>query len=84
MRKQILAKIITERPDAVLVKNKYKVLVGMLKRLYPNQFEKIPYKIWEDIAFDLINGDRDLRYLTEGEDKENKKRLSDNYIANNL
>lgn len=59
MRKEILAQIIKEKPEAVLVKNKYKVLVGMVKRLYPNNFDKIPLRIWEDIAYDLVNGDRD-------------------------
>ena len=84
MRKEILAQIIKEKPEAVLVKNKYKVLVGMVKRLYPNNFDKIPLRIWEDIAYDLVNGDRDWRTLTEGQDKENKVRLEQEYIIKNL
>jgi len=75
-RKDVLNKIINERPDAVLVKNKYLVIYGMLKRMYPNQIEKIPKQIFIDIIFDAVNGNRDWQTLTEGFDKENKKRLS--------
>jgi len=77
MRKEILKQIIKEKPEAVLVKNKYKVLVGMIRRMYPNNFEKLPVDVWEKIAFDLINGDRDWRILTIGRDKENKERLAE-------
>lgn len=75
-RKQILQKIISEKPDAVLVSNKYKVIVGLVKRLHPNEFEKISLAKWEEIVFDAINGNRDWQSLTEGMDKENKKVLS--------
>lgn len=84
MRKQILAQIIKERPDAVLVKNKYKVLVGMIKRMYPNNYEKIPHEVWEKLVFEIVNADRDWRYLSEGHDKVNKTRLEQEYIINNL
>lgn len=84
MRKEILQTIIKERPDAVLVKNKYKVLAGMIKRMYPTHFDKIDYKIWEDIIYEAVNADRDLRMLTEGMDKENKIKLEQQYITNNL
>jgi hypothetical protein len=77
LRKEIIEKIIEEKPvEACLVKNKYKVLVGMIKRRYPNNFEKIPLNVWEDIIFDSINGNREWQQLTEGYDKVNKKRLS--------
>ena len=82
-RIDIINQIIKERPEAVLVSNKYKVLIGVIKRMYPEQFEKIPLKIWEDIAFDLINGDRDWRKATQGFDEENKQRLEDNWIKEN-
>jgi len=75
-RKQIISKIINERPDAVLVKNKYQVLYGMIKRMYPDHIDKIPKQIFIDIIFDAINGNRDWQVLTEGQDKENKSRLS--------
>jgi hypothetical protein len=84
MRKEVLSQIIKEKPEAKLVKNKYKVLVGMIRRMYPNNFENLPLDVWEKIAFDLVNGDRDWRILTHGEDEEEKKRLEDNWIKNNL
>lgn len=84
MRRKIIQQIINERPDAVLVKNKYKVLIGMIKRIYPNNYDKISKEVWEDIAYDLVNGDRDLRLLTEGMDRENKQRLEQEYIIKNL
>lgn len=77
LRKEIISKIISEHPvEACLVKNKYKVLAGMIKRMYPNNFEKIPLNVWEDIIFDSINGNREWQQFTEGCDKENKERLS--------
>jgi len=75
-RKEIIQKIISEKPDAVLVVNKYKVLYGMLKRIYPEQIEKIPKEIFIDIIFDAVNGNRDWQIATEGKDKENKMILS--------
>lgn len=83
-RVEILEQIIKEKPTAVLVANKYKVIFGMLKRLYPNQIEKIPQKIFIDIIFDAVNGNRDWQTLTEGCDKENKEILRQQYIVNNF
>ena len=82
-RKEIIKKIIREKPEAILVKNKYKVLVGMIKRKYPNNFEKLPLNIWEDIAFDLVNGNRDWQQETEGMDKENKQKLQQQWKIDN-
>lgn len=84
MRKE-LEQIIKEHPDtAVLVKNKYKVLSGMVRRMFPNNYEKIPPQVWEDIIYEVVNGDRDWRKLSEGKDKVNKVRLEQEYIINNL
>jgi len=82
-RKEVIQTIIKENSRAVLVKNKYKVLVGMVRRMYPNQFEKIPLEIWEDIAFDISNGNRDWQMLTEGYDKENKEILEQKWLEEN-
>lgn len=84
MRKELIQKIIDKNPDAVLVKNKYKVLTGLVKRMYPNNYEKISPKMWEDIIYAVVNGDRDWRILTQGKDKENKEILRQQYIVNNL
>lgn len=82
-RKEILQQIIKEKPHAVLVKNKYKVIYGMLKRIYPNNIAKIPEQIFLDIIFDTVNGNRDWQMLTEGYDKENKEKLRQEFIINN-
>lgn len=79
----ILEQIIKEKPHAILVENKYKVILGMLKRLYPNQIEKIPDPIFIDIIFDAINGNRDWQFLTEGCDKENKEKLRQQFVVDN-
>ncbi len=82
-RKEIIQNIIKEKPEAILVKNKYKVLVGVIRRIYPNSFEKISPKIWEDIIFDAVNGNRDWQMLTEGYDKENKQKLDQQWRVDN-
>ena len=83
MRKQILQKIIDEKPEACLVKNKYKVISGMIRRMFPNNYEKLSPDIWEKIIFEAVNADRDWRDLTVGMDKENKVRLEQEYILKN-
>lgn len=84
MRKEIIQNIVKDREDARLVKNKYKVLVGLIRRKYPNEYGKIDKGIWEDIAFDLVNGDRDWRLATEDYDRQEKDRLEQEYIIKNL
>ena len=83
MRKEILQTIIKENPNAVLVKNKYKVLAGMIRRMFPNNYEKLPPEIWEKIIFEVVNGDRDWRWETKGFDKEVKQIKSQEYILQN-
>ena len=83
MRKEILQTIIKENPNAVLVKNKYKVLAGMVRRMYPNNYEKLPVEVWEKIIFDVVNGDRDWRNETMGFDKEVKEVKRQEWIINN-
>lgn len=83
MRKQILQDIIKENPNAVLVANKYKVLAGMAQRMFP-ELKEIPQVRLADMVYDIVNGDRDWRTLTEGFDKENKGRLEEEWIQKNL
>lgn len=83
MRKGIINKIIAENSNAVLVKNKYKVLKGMIKRMYPNNYEKLPSEVWENIIFDIVAGNRDWQKLTEKFDKKTKKIKSNEWIENN-
>lgn len=81
-RKEVLQDIINKHPEACLVKNKYKALGHMADIMYP-QLNAINKKIITDIVYDIVNGDRDWRKLTEGMDKENKVRLEQEYIIKN-
>ena len=84
IRKSIITQIINNNSEAVLVKNKYKVVCGVIRRIFPKNYAKISPKMWEEIIYQAIGADRDWRLMTEGQDKKNKKRLSDEFIVNNL
>ena len=79
-RKTILQTIIKQHPSARKVSKKYQVLREMVCRMYPNSFQKIRTSLWEDIIFDVVNADRDLRKLNEGFDTEEKTRLEAEYL----
>lgn len=88
MRTHILQQIIQDKPEtAILVANKYKVLAGMLQRMFP-ELKDMPQTKLADIVFEAVNGDRDWRTLTEGQDKQNKtileqkKKISLGYVPN--
>lgn len=83
MRKKIIAQIIKENPRANLVANKYKVLAGMSQRMFP-ELKEIPQTRLADMCYEIVNGDRDWRLLTEGKDKENKTIYEQKWIINNL
>jgi len=74
-RKETIQRILDERPDGRLVANKYKVLVGMLKRRYKS-LATVEYGTLVDIVFDAVQGNREWQMLTEGYDTENKEALS--------
>lgn len=78
-RRQILEQIIKENPKAKLVANKYRVLAGMIQRMYP-EMREIPQMKLGEIIFDSVQADRELRLLTVGEDVENKNRLEEQYV----
>ncbi len=94
-RRQIIENIIKERPhDAILVQNKYKVIAGVVRRIFPELKEitelepvivngkSVKDKL-VDIIYEAVNADRDWRLATEGMDKENKERLEVEYLKNN-
>lgn len=83
-RKSLIKQVIDKNINAVLVKNKYKVLVGLVRRMYPKTYEKIEPHLWEEIIYEVVNGDRDWRLLTKGFDKKNKDKLEKQWIENNL
>lgn len=73
-RRPALQDILARRPDGYLVANKYKVIIGMLRRRYP-ELDSLDRSRLEDIVFDAVNGNRDWQMLTEGHDQEAKRRL---------
>lgn len=91
-RRQIIQNIIKERPnEAVLVANKYKVIAGVIRRMFPEIKEikelepvivngKCVKDKLVDIIYEAVNADRDWRTETEGQDKENKERLEVEYL----
>ena len=70
-RKRVLKDILDKNPKGYLVANKYKVLIGMLNRKYP-ELAGIDYRRLQDIVFDAVNGNRDWQQISEGHDKLNK------------
>lgn len=73
-RKETIEHILEEKPHGRLVANKYKVLVGMLRRRYKS-LAGVENGVLEDVVFDIVQGNREWQQLTEGFDEENKKRL---------
>lgn len=73
-RKETIKSILDARPDGFLVANKYKVLVGMLKRRHP-VIRDLDYQLLINLVFDAVQGNREWQQLTEGYDVENKKKL---------
>ncbi len=63
----MLEAILRLRPEGYLVRNKYKVLVGMLRRHYP-ELRDMEHDRLCAIVFDAVNGNRDWQLLTEGHD----------------
>lgn len=94
-RRQIIENIIKERPtEAVLVANKYKVIAGVVRRMFPEIKEikelepvmangKCVKDKLVDIIYEAVNADREWRLATEGQDKENKENLEVEYLKNN-
>lgn len=75
-RKETIQNIIRENPNGMLVANKYKVLSGMAQRMFP-ELKEIPQRKLADMVYEIVNGDRDWRTLTEGQDRGNKARLEE-------
>lgn len=89
-RKPILKEILGRNPKAYLVANKYKVLLGMLRRMYPRLFDLdaegrrvFSEDYLEAFVFDAVNGNRDWQALTEGHDALNKKVLDQQWNLDN-
>lgn len=84
-------KIITEKllrfkdnSEAVLVKNRHRIIYATLKELYPHTFTSIEKETMIDLFKDILYADRKWRALTEDFDKEQKKILSQEFQLNEL
>lgn len=93
-RRQIIQNIIKERPnEAVLVANKYKVIAGVVRRIFPEikEIKELEPVIVNgkcikdklvDIIYEAVNADRDWRLESNGFDGDNKNRLEEEFIRN--
>jgi hypothetical protein len=81
-RKAILQNIILTRDDARLVKNKYRVIAGVIQKLFP-EMKEIEQSELEHILFHAINADRDWRKMTEDYDRDMKEELEHKWLDEN-
>ena len=78
-----ILQLFKEYPEAKLVENKYKTLRKLLTDRY-HILRDIPRELMYKIIFDTVSLDRKLRLWTEGEQKELKETLSDQFIVDEL
>lgn len=72
-----------EFPEAKLVANRYRTIRRLLGERYP-VIRDVSKEMMCDILFDAISFDRKLRLFTEGEEKELKQQLSEEFQATEL
>jgi len=82
MDKAIL-ELFKEHPEAKLVQNKYQTLRKLIKDRY-YWLGYVERETMYKIIFDIITLDRKVRLFTQGEQQELKKRLSEEYIEDNI
>jgi hypothetical protein len=71
-------------PETKLVENRYRAIRVLLMNKYSKELLSIEKIILCRILFDAITFDRKLRLWTQGEQKELKKELSDQFIVDEL
>ena len=76
-RQEVLAEIVDKFEEARLVKNKYRVVAKLIKRLYDIE---IPEDKLAEICYDAIQADREWQIETAPYDRENKKILEQKKI----
>lgn len=83
--KSSLTKLLVEKPEARLVKNKYKVLKTLLANEWSNSMKSgFTSENMESFLQDVTYCDRMLRKHTEGDDDETKEVLSQDFQLNTL
>lgn len=68
-------------PEMKSVKNRYKTLKTLIQERYP-QIKDMPNA--ESFLKDIVYLDRKVRWVTEGEEAQTKKILSQEFIVNEL
>lgn len=84
--KKVLAELIATKPEARLVKNKYRVMSHVLssRQMWKNTVYQFMEKYaMHDLMKDIIYIDRQIRKATEGMDSENKQILEEEYLLEN-
>ena len=74
-----LTKILDKYPKSHKVSEIYKVMEIVITQEYPSLAKNYSTDTLKEIIRDIVHIDRKLRKMTEGEDVENKKRLSQEY-----
>lgn len=76
-RQEIIKEMVNTFPEARLVKNKYKVIAKLAKKLHNIE---IPEDKLAEICYDIIQADREWRIYTEDFDRVEKRRLEQEKI----
>lgn len=82
MDKAIL-ELFKARPEAKLVENRYQTLRKLIKDRY-YWLGYVERERMYQIIFDIVSLDRKVRLFTQSEQKALKKRLSEQYIVDNI
>lgn len=67
------------KPEARLVKNRYRAIKYVLSHYYPQLFQLYPAETIEELIKDAVYLDRQVRFATEGVDEEAKKILAQSF-----
>ena len=78
-QKKILAHLMANKPEARLVKNRYRAIRFVLKNYFPQLFELYPPETIENLLRDVVYLDRQVRLATEGIEGQEKEILSQEY-----
>jgi hypothetical protein len=83
-QKEILRNLLENKPEAKLVKNRYRAMKYVLSHYFPQLFEIYPPETIEELLKDVVYLDRQVRLATEGEDEMQKKILCQEYQMKEL
>lgn len=79
-----LANVVSLKPAASLVANKYKVIAAVITRSYPVLIKALTQDQIFEMVDDAIALNREWQWETEGKDKQNKKRLEQEFFQGRM